>query len=124
MKRVTRIVPRWLPALTVMLVIFVFSSQPSRALPDFGWADRLMKKGGHMTGYGLLALSFWHALEWRRDRRWLAWLLAVLYAATDEFHQSFVPGRNPSVWDVAAFDSLGALVALWAAGWRGKSRAR
>ena len=83
-----------------------------------------MKKGGHMTGYGLLALSFWHALEWRRDRRWLAWLLAVLYAATDEFHQSFVPGRNPSVWDVAAFDNVGALVALWAAGWWGKRRAR
>ena len=124
MPKVIRIVPRWLPALAVMAVIFLFSAQPSRALPDFGWADRLMKKGGHMAGYGLLALSFWHALGWRSDRGWLAWLLTVLYAVTDEFHQSFVAGRHPSPWDVAVFDNLGALVALWAARWWRKSRAR
>jgi VanZ family protein len=37
----------------------------------------------------------------------------VLYAATDEFHQSFVPGRKPWIWDVVVFDNLGALIALW-----------
>lgn len=107
-----------------MAVIFYFSAQPSFALPDFGWADYLVKKGGHMAGYGLLALSFWYALEWKSDKRWLAWLLAILYAVTDELHQAYVPGRHPSPWDVAIFDNLGALAALWAAGWWRKRRAR
>ena len=66
-----------------------------------------------MIGYGLLALAYWRAFDFREEKRWLAWLLAVLYAATDEFHQSFVPGRNPWMWDVVVFDNLGALIALW-----------
>lgn len=101
-----------------MAVIFYFSSQPSTSLPDFGGLDYLVKKSGHAAGYALLALALWHALEWRRDRRWLTWLLTVLYAATDEFHQTFTAGRHPSFWDVAVFDNLGALVSLWLAGWR------
>lgn len=99
----------------VMVVIFVFSSQPSDRLPDFDWADRIVKKGGHMLGYGLLALSYWYAFGWVERRRWLAWLMAVVFAATDELHQSFVPGRHPSVWDVVIFDNLGALISLWLA---------
>ena len=98
-----------------MSVIYFLSSQPSGKLPDFDWADRIVKKGGHMLGYGALALSYWHALDYRRDRRVLAWLLAVLYAVTDEFHQSFVSGRGASVWDVIVFDNLGAFIALWLA---------
>jgi len=70
-----------------------------------------------MIGYALLALSFWYAFDWKSDKRWLAWLLAVLYAMTDEFHQSYVPGRHPSVWDVVIFDNLGALIAVWFVGW-------
>lgn len=66
-----------------------------------------------MAGYALLALSYWRVLGFRPEKRWLAWCFAVLYAVTDEFHQSFVPGRFPSIWDVLIFDNLGALVALW-----------
>jgi VanZ family protein len=99
-----------------MSVIFVFSSQPSDKLPDFNWADRVVKKGGHILGYGLLALSYWNALGWDKKKRPLAWLFALLYAMTDEFHQSFVTGRHPSVWDVLIFDNLGTLASLWAAG--------
>ncbi len=67
-----------------------------------------------MIGYGLLAGTYWYALGYQKDKRWWAWLLAVLYAMTDEFHQSFVFGRHPSVWDVLIFDNLGALISLWA----------
>jgi len=105
----------WIPALVVMGCIFWFSSQPSANLPDFDWADRAVKKGGHMLGYGLLAVSYWYAFGWDKRKRPLAWLLAVLYAVTDEFHQSFVSGRHPSMWDVLIFDSLGALIGLWLA---------
>ena len=111
-----RIILKWLFALAVMCVIYFVSAQPSDDLPNFDRADRIVKKGGHMLGYGLLALSYWNALDRANGKRPVAWLLAVLYAVTDEFHQSFVPGRHPSAWDVLIFDNLGALIALWVAG--------
>jgi VanZ family protein len=107
---------KWLPALVVMGLIFWFSSQPSKELPDFEWADRLVKKSGHVLGYALLASSYWYALGMKNNRVGLAWSLAMLYALSDEFHQAFVPGRNPSVWDVLLFDNLGSFVGLWLAG--------
>ena len=39
---------------------------------------------------------------------------ALAYGILDEFHQSFVPGRNPSLIDVLVFDNLGAILGLWA----------
>jgi VanZ family protein len=105
------IVPRWLPAIALMIVIFLFSSRPSNELPNFGAWDYFVKKSAHAAGYGLLALSYLHALPKRNY--WLAWLLALLYSATDEFHQSFVPGRRPSIADVLVFDNFGALAALF-----------
>jgi VanZ family protein len=113
MKKILSIVPRWFPALVLMAVIFAFSSRPGDKLPSFrGW-DYFVKKGGHMAGYGLLALSYFHFLKYNRKQYWLAWLMAVAYAATDEFHQSFVAGRNASAFDVFIFDGLGAFIFLW-----------
>jgi len=106
---------KWLPSVVFMLTIFIISSQPSYRLPSLDWGDKIFKKGGHMVGYGLLALSYWYGMGLDKKKQWLAWLLAVLYAATDEFHQSFVPGRHPSIWDVLIFDNFGALIALWIA---------
>jgi VanZ family protein len=108
-------ISRWLPTLLMILVIFWFSAQPGSELLPFDWADKILKKGGHMVGYALLALLYWRAFEWKEERRWIAWLLAVLYAVTDEFHQSFVPGRYPSIWDILIFDNFGALISLWLA---------
>jgi VanZ family protein len=96
-----------------MIVIFVFSSQPGDNLPDFYNWDYFIKKSSHMFGYGLLALSYLHLLKYDGRKYWLAWLMAVVYAATDEFHQSFVPGRGPSVIDVLFFDGSGAFIILW-----------
>ena len=103
----------WIPALLIMSVIFWFSSQPASDLPNFDWADKVIKKGGHILGYALLAWSYWYALHLQPNKRKLAWLLAILYAVTDEYHQSFVTGRYPSVWDVLVFDNIGALLSLW-----------
>ena len=105
----------WLPALIMMVVIFWFSSQPVTSLPNFDWADRIVKKAGHMIGYSLLATCYWFGLEKGRDRLWLAWALAILFALTDEYHQSFVFGRHSTIWDVLIFDNLGALIGLWLA---------
>jgi VanZ family protein len=104
---------RWGAAVLLMLAIFALSSRPPNELPHFGWADRFFKKAGHMVGYGLLAFSYWHGLGRQRGRSLHAWALAVLYGASDELHQVFVPGRGASVADVLIFDSAGAALALW-----------
>ncbi len=111
MKRRIAVWQRWLPAVGMMAVIFAVSSVPADRMPVFGFWDLLVKKGGHMLGYALLALAYRHALGEGNER--LAWGLAVLYACTDEFHQRFVPGRGASLWDVGV-DAMGAALAL---GW-------
>ncbi|MBX3037740.1 MAG: VanZ family protein [Anaerolineales bacterium] len=110
MLKIKSILPRWLPALTLMIIVFLFSSRSSNELPNYGSWDYFVKKSAHGIGYGLLALSYLHALPKRNY--FLAWLLALLYSLTDEYHQSFVPGRNPSLIDVFVFDNIGAMVAL------------
>jgi VanZ family protein len=107
---------RWGLALLLMTVIFGFSSIPSNEMPNFGLLDFVVKKGGHALGYGLLALSYLYGLKGTNQgmlSRWLitAWFLAVVYSTTDEFHQSFVPGRHPVVTDVL-IDAAGAAIAL------------
>ncbi len=125
---------RWLPSLLMMAVIFGFSSIPSVEMPTFGGFDYVLKKLGHAIGYALLALANLRGLkkpnhEVHEEKHpspfmsfisfvtkhpaFFSWLMAVTFSATDEFHQSFVPGRNPSVWDVLIFDNLGAIAGLW-----------
>jgi hypothetical protein len=113
MSKSIQIVLGWLPALLIMLIIFLFSELSPSELPAFGRADPLLKKGGHLVGYALLSLSYWRAFQFEGGKRGLAWGFTVLYAITDEFHQSFVPGRGASAWDVVIFDNLGALISLW-----------
>jgi hypothetical protein len=110
---------RWAPAIFVMMVIFVASSTPGNDVLSFGVWDTILKKGAHIAGYALLAICYLHALnntgKINRFVSLIAILLAGLYAATDEFHQSFTPGRNPSAGDVG-IDALGAVIGalIWA----------
>src|SRR5690606_5298744 len=80
--------------------------------------------GGHLTVYAVLAVLYQYALAWteaawqkphskeRPDRsRLLAIGLSLLYAISDEWHQSFTPGRNPSALDVA-IDVVGSVIGL------------
>jgi VanZ family protein len=109
-------IKRWLPALLMMVVIFGFSSIPGKEMPSFGWWDLIVKKGAHVLGYALLALLLWYAQGFDQNRWWLAFMLAVLYAISDEFHQSFIPGRHPSWVDALVIDGGGAAFAL-CVGW-------
>ena len=112
--KINKSILHWLPAIAVMAVIFGFSSIPSREIPNFGLWDLIVKKGAHMLGYGLLALAYWYGLRFNKRSWWLALLLAVLYAITDEFHQSFVPGRHPSWVDALIIDGSGATLMIFA----------
>jgi VanZ family protein len=89
-----------------------------------------IRKFWHLTEYGVLALLVWNALarpfdagavRWEAEAARRTLLICALYAASDEFHQAFVPSRGSSVYDVA-LDVCGsalALAALWQGGrWR------
>jgi len=72
----------------------------------------LVRKAGHLTEYAILGALLFRAFR-GEERGWrLRWALyavavAALYAASDELHQSFVPGRTPAVADVL-IDAAGA----------------
>jgi VanZ family protein len=80
-------------------------------MPSFDWADFLVKKGGHALGYGLLATAYLYAYQLDTSKWKIAWILAFLYALSDEYHQSFVAGRFAS-WGDVVIDSVGAIIAL------------
>lgn len=66
----------------------------------------LVRKVAHFTEYGIL---FWLLVRGpMAERPYLALMLCIVYALTDEGHQVFVPGRTASLYDVA-LDSSGAL---------------
>jgi VanZ family protein len=105
----------WGPVLIWAGLIFWFSAQPDLRFVQERSLDFLVRKAGHMFAFGVLAALLWRALA-GTSVRWplvWAWLGATLYAATDELHQGFTPGRHPSPVDVA-IDSLGALIGLCA----------
>ena len=110
----------WLPPGIWMGLIFILSAQPTLPQHPEALLDLVLKKAGHMMGYGILAFLLWRAFS--RGRGTLsrsalatAFVVSVLYAASDEYHQSFVPGRNGTPVDVG-FDAVGALVALLVVG--------
>ncbi|HEX8991989.1 MAG TPA: VanZ family protein [Anaerolineales bacterium] len=106
------ILSRWVPVMVWMAAIFMASATPSRELPNFGSLDFVAKKAGHAIGYALLALLIRRALGRGAKAGAGSWVIAVLYALLDEFHQSFVPGRHPSLVDAFLFDGGGAALAL------------
>jgi VanZ family protein len=107
----------WLPAILIMATIFSLSSIPSTVMPVFGTWDLLVKKGGHVLGYGLLAVSYWYGLGFKKRALLMTFVCTVVYALSDEFHQSFVLGRHPSLVDALVIDAGGAAIGLGLAYW-------
>ncbi len=76
----------------------------------------LIRKGAHMFEFAVLVvlclrfIRVWTSFSMRRSIV-IAFLFTVCYAASDEFHQTFVEGRCGTPVDVL-IDSAGALIAL------------
>ena len=109
----------WGPVAAYMALIFVLSAQPQPPLPP-----QISDKQGHGIGYAGLAVTVSRALGGGLLKGTTlpvaaaAWTIATAYAATDEWHQSFVPGRSADVNDWYA-DAIVALIgagACWAWG--------
>ena len=101
---------RFAPPLALMALIFFLSAQPDLS-SGFGSWDLVLRKAAHMTEYGLLALLWWRALRTRSPLPGA--LIAVAYASTDEWHQTFVAGRHGAVTDVL-IDAAGVALAILA----------
>lgn len=106
---------RILPAAWVMATIWWLSDRSTLPKPP-GLTSEIWSYLGHMGMFGLLGITLWWALGmqaglFNRERAWYAIGIATAYGVLDEFHQSFVPGRNPSVLDVLA-DFVGAALAV------------
>jgi len=99
------------PPLLMMGLIFVLSGQPSDNV-DRAWWDVGMRKLAHVTEYAVLTLLWWRALHGLGLRAALpaAVAISLLYACTDELHQTFVDGRHGTPVDVAV-DSIGIAIA-------------
>jgi len=105
----------WLAPWVWMGVIFYLSSQSTLPSAPEPWLDLLLKKGAHMVVYAILAFLWERALRSggmsTSRARMVAFVLTVVYAGLDEYHQHFVPGRTSRLWDVL-IDALGAALML------------
>ena len=103
-----------------MGAIFAVSSIPTIATPFDAGYDFTFKQLAHVTEYGILTVLLFSALRVHITHKGhallTAVLVAVLYACSDEWHQTFVPGREGRLRDVG-IDAVGAVVAsVWLKG--------
>ncbi len=100
----------WAPVVLYMGIIFFASHQSDVSIPA-GLTD----KQSHSLAYTLLGVLFVRALAGGLGERvslrtaLLGIVLTTVYGASDEFHQMFVAGRSPEVYDVYA-DALGGAI--------------
>lgn len=88
-------------------------------LYDFLYWHHYLRKAGHVVGYGMLGLLLLRAFRatlahrgtWVGRAIMLAWVGTAFVAAMDEWHQSFIPSRTGTPWDVL-LDSVAGLTAL------------
>ncbi len=142
MKNIWLRVLAWLPAIAVMAGIFLFSAETgdesaatsgrfttlvANALLDEDATEEvrtamtarvsfIVRKGAHFSIYALLGACTCFAMQFQpvmpRWRYGIAFVVSALYAATDEWHQSFVPGRSGNMRDVL-IDASGVLFGLF-----------
>ena len=112
----------WVPSLLYMVLIFAVSSmkQPSLPMPKFEWLaiDKLY----HFIEYAILGILLTWAFVKAKPSvvpSKLIWLIAavlsILYGASDEWHQTFVPGRSATLadWIADVFGSIAGVLAVY-----------
>jgi VanZ family protein len=129
----------WLPVLLWMAVMFTASADPnsherSRHIfrpillwlfphmsdQEFESIHLVLRKCCHLMEYAILALLVFRALHhsrtslptWSWPRVGVTLLIVFLYACSDEYHQSFVPGRTALFSDVC-IDTAGGTIGLF-----------
>ena len=105
---------RLVPVVLWMGVIFAFSAREHVPKPP-GFSLDVTSVAGHLAVYAVLAALTWWAfgglVRSPRQRVAAAFGVALLYGFSDEWHQSFVPGRTPDTRDLVV-DAVGAIVGI------------
>ncbi len=96
----------WLPVIIWAGLIFYLSSIPDLKTSLETFWDTILRKIAHMVEYGIFFLVLARAMK--KPLIWTV-IFSILYAVSDEFHQSFIPGRNMALLDIC-FDSTGVLI--------------
>ena len=117
--RSRRLVTHWLPLALWVAVISYLSDRPMmpHVGPKLNETDYLFDYVAHAAEFGVLCALAWRAFR-ASPADWLSrcpalaeWVFSALYAALDEAHQAFVPGRMATLADWLA-DIAGAALAV------------
>lgn len=101
----------WFPVWAYSAIIFYLSSRPGSDV-QIPW--QIGDKVAHLIEYAILGfLVLWAYLKTRSEKQMILWLWAILwcmlFGLSDEWHQSFVPGREVSILDWIA-DAIGSML--------------
>jgi VanZ family protein len=116
MEKIKRLFSLWIPPICWAFLIFGFSSRSLPSTSQIFWKDFIVKKSAHIIEYAIFSSMLYRAFRnsgiSKINSGIFAITLAIIYASTDEFHQSFIPGREPRLRDVI-FDTIGASLAIY-----------
>jgi VanZ family protein len=114
--KIPKTVVAWLLVVSFAFFIFFLSAIPDLKSSLDEVLDIILRKIAHATEFGLLAYLIFSALEIHKINYkkaiFLASIFALLYALSDEYHQSFVPGREMALVDFL-IDATGVLMAFF-----------
>ncbi len=97
----------YIPVIIWCSVIFSLSNRPTISTVDSYAIDFALKKLAHFIEYFILGVLVYRATK----NVWISIGFCIAYAVSDEFHQSFIPGREPRGRDVI-IDSFGSITAV------------
>ena len=108
-KKIADVLYLWFPLVFWCLVIFIFSNIPKTI--DIGptyWTNFFAKKTAHFIEFAILGILAKRSFK----NTWMALIFTLLYAASDEYHQAFIPGRESRIRDVI-IDFTGGGFGIW-----------
>lgn len=115
-EKIKKLFSLWIPPICWSFLIFTLSSRSLPSTSQIFWKDFIVKKSAHIIEYTVFSSMLYRAFRNsgvnKRNSGIIAVTLAIIYALSDEFHQSFTPGREPRLRDVI-FDTIGASLAIY-----------
>ena len=115
-KKIKLLLRFWAPVIAWALVIFLFSSKPTGSTTEIYWQDFIVKKTAHVVEYAVFTTLLFRAFVAsganKKDAAMYSLGISIVYAISDEVHQSFTPGREPRARDII-FDTIGAAGAIY-----------
>ncbi len=107
----------WFPSIIIASAIFILSSRPRVSITEKTFIDFIIFKTGHIIEYGVFFVANFRAVKNslfanKLKAVWVAFIITIIYAFSDELHQTLVPTREGRLRDVG-FDTIGATLALF-----------